>query len=159
MQKKVKPFTKYCPTAIWTGFCIKLVLQTKAQIDAFWNISNLGVCHCSFALNINVNSKKTVIKKKFCRKCKRGSNQIENKNLFTETLTLCCDVCKKVLGEECGGTFNTAGRCDEGLYCYIRGDPNNDVGTCGKSKTHNFHWASFRERMGINMNNRKKNNC
>ena len=51
----------------------------------------------------------------------------------------CCDVCNKVLGEECGGTFNTAGRCDEGLYCYIRGDPNNDVGTCGKSKTHNFH--------------------
>lgn len=27
------------------------------------------------------------------------------------------------------------------------------------SQRHNFHWASFRERMGINMNNRKKNNC
>ena len=64
-----------------------------------------------------------------------------------------------MLGEECGGTFNIAGRCDEGLYCYIRGDPNNDVGICGKLKTHNFHWALFCERMGINMNNRKINNC
>ena len=43
----------------------------------------------------------------------------------------CCDVCAKVVGEECGGPYDMMGRCDEGLRCDVA-DPSdfNAHGEC-----------------------------
>jgi len=32
----------------------------------------------------------------------------------------CCDVCAKKVDQKCGGLFNLAGRCDNGLACVVR---------------------------------------
>ena len=44
----------------------------------------------------------------------------------------CCNVCKKVENEECGGLYNYYGECDEGFECKIpRHIPYQMTGTCG----------------------------
>ena len=42
----------------------------------------------------------------------------------------CCDVCAKVLDEECGGPWETHGKCDAGLECDDDKDDFNAVGKC-----------------------------
>ncbi|XP_033632488.1 cysteine-rich motor neuron 1 protein-like [Asterias rubens] len=47
----------------------------------------------------------------------------------------CCTVCAKQLGESCGGQYDLAGRCDEGLMCSVSLEfgeavPQQAVGIC-----------------------------
>ena len=56
VEKKIKSFHKYCPTAIATTFNSQFVVDAEMQKSIFWNISNLGLYCNSVALNINFKS-------------------------------------------------------------------------------------------------------
>ena len=48
-----KLFHKYCPAAIGTEFNTRFVFDAGLSNTTFWNISNLGLCCNSVALNIS----------------------------------------------------------------------------------------------------------
>ena len=48
-----------------------------------------------------------------------STEELECRGGTVSDLCGCCDVCAKVVGEECGGPFNMLGTCDEGLHCDI----------------------------------------
>ena len=52
LVEKSKNLRKYCPTSIRTTFSTKFVLDAKVQNGDSSNISNLGFCGNSLALNI-----------------------------------------------------------------------------------------------------------
>ena len=68
LVEKVRAF--HCPTAIATSFSIKFVLDATVKDSGSWNITNLGLCRNSVALNISFKSKWVFWKIKVYKKCK-----------------------------------------------------------------------------------------
>ena len=55
-MEKSKNSTQILPYFIWKGFSTKFGLDAEVQNRASWNISNLGLCGNSLALNIILKS-------------------------------------------------------------------------------------------------------
>ena len=61
----------------------------------------------------------------------RCSTPVNCKGGLVKSICGCCSVCAKVEGEQCGGQWQTLGRCDSGLKCVVRdGRLKAGAGTC-----------------------------
>ena len=81
-----------------------------------------------------------------CKKCKNDitdPKECSSGQLTTEICN-CCNVCAKDAGEECGGSWNTKGKCADHLFCKREGPqpgvtPRHDaVGKCKKKEKEKY---------------------